>query len=208
MIHLFLYKTLWDLNNSISSVGSTSSLHSDMNKNDMQWIHWIWTWHISRNTSHTQDLNLTYPKEPQSQETWGKALDYKTHEKWKQWRNQATTMNWRRVHMLLFLFQWSFLFLKTTISKKTRNETPILKADKQEPRSMNLDNTTFPRTKSKITQGQYCPRYPVSSSFYLLSLVLLLLLCRKIIFHLISHHESSPRKGIKEPAPKSNNKHI
>ena len=94
------------------------------------------------------------------------------------------------------------------LATKTRNETPILKADKQEPRSMNLDNTTFPRTKSKITQGQYCPRYPVSSSFYLLSLVLLLLFCRKIIFCLISHHESSPRKGIKEPASKSNNKHI
>ena len=126
MIHLFLYKTLWDLNNSNSSVGSTSSLHSDMNKNDMQLIHWIWTWHISRNTSHTQDLNLAYPKEPQSQETWGKAL-----EKWKQWRNQATAMNWRRVHVLLFLFQWSmmnkiwsFIFLNSQSQRKLATTKP------------------------------------------------------------------------------------
>ena len=144
MIHLFLYKTLWDLNNSISSVGLTSSLHSDMNKNDLQWIHWIWTWHISRNTSHTQDLNLAYPKEPQSQETSIERHPTETNESQEvkevkplitkhiqQWRNQATALNWRSVHVVLFLFQWSMMkkiwsimFLGTTISKKTHNKNP------------------------------------------------------------------------------------
>ena len=65
--------------------------------------------------------------EPRGQR--GKALDYKDHEKWKQWRNQATTMNWRRVHVHLFLFQWSmmkkiwsFMFLKTTINENSQRK--------------------------------------------------------------------------------------